>query len=147
MRKILSALAISFSLAAGLFAQAQQPAVPRQTFGTKTELVLVDVTVVDRDSNPVPTLQASDFDLQVNGQPRELSSIQFVSTQPTTPTALTARETRFSSNETATTGRLLLFVIDESNLRAGSGRMVLRTAQTLMDRLAPGDMIGLARIP
>ena len=38
-------------------------------------------------------------------------------------------------------------MVDESNLRSGSSRMVLRTAQTLMDRLAPGDMIGLSRLP
>src|SRR5436190_13850652 len=117
MRTLLYPLAL-LVFAAALAAQAPQ-APPRQTFNTKTELVLVDVTVIDRDSNPVPALQAGDFDLQVNGQPREIASIQFVSAAPTNTTPLTARETRYSSNETATTGRLLLFVVDESNLRAG----------------------------
>ena len=32
-------------------------------------------------------------------------------------------------------------------MRAGSSRAVTRTAETLMDRLAPGDMVGLARLP
>ena len=124
-----------------------QPDLPRPAFDTKTELVLVDVTVVDRDSNPVPTLTLNDFDLQVNGQPRKIDALQFVSAVPANQTPLTARESRFASNEAATTGRLLLFVVDESNLRSGSSRMVLRTAQTLMARLAPGDMIGLSRLP
>jgi VWFA-related protein len=125
----------------------QQPALPRPSFDTKTELVLVDVTVVDRDSNQVPDLTSADFDLQVNGQPRPIQSLQFVSTVPTETTTATPREGQYSSNESATTGRLLLFVVDEGNLRAGSSRAVLRTAETLMDRLAPGDLIGLSRLP
>ena len=145
MRRLLYPLAFVLFVAA---IAAQTPQVPpRQQFNTKTELVLVDVTVIDRDSNPVPSLQASDFDLQVNGQPREIASIQFVSATPANSTPLTPRETKFTSNESATTGRLLLFIADESNLRAGSSKMVMRTAQTLMDRLAPGDLIGFARLP
>ncbi len=53
---------------------APQPELPRPVFDTKTELVLVDVTVVDRDSNQVPNLTAAEFDLQVNGQPRPIQS-------------------------------------------------------------------------
>ncbi len=128
-------------------AQQQQPQLPRPTFETKTELVLIDVNVIDRDARPVPTLTADDFELQVNGQPRKIDSLQFVSTVPANATPTTARESAFSSNEMATTGRLLLFVVDENNLRTGSSRTILRTAQTLFDRLGPGDMIGLARLP
>jgi VWFA-related protein len=120
---------------------------PRPVFETQTEIVLVDVNVVDRDANPVPTLTAADFSLEVNGQPRPIQSVQFISTVPTNTTPSTPRESAASSNETATTGRLLLFVVDESNLRVGSSRSVLRTAQQLFDRLAPGDMVGLARLP
>ena len=125
----------------------QQPQLPRPTFETKTELVLIDVNVIDRDAQPVPTLTTDDFELQVNGQPRKIESLQFVSTVPSNVSPTTARESAFSSNEMATTGRLLLFVVDENNLRTGSSRAILRTAQTLFDRLGPGDMIGLARLP
>ena len=124
-----------------------QQQLPRPTFDTKAELVLIDVNVIDRDARPVPTLTVDDFELQVNGQPRKIDSIQFVSTAPSNATPTTARESAFSSNEMATTGRLLLFVVDESNLRTGASRTILRTAQTLFDRLGPGDMIGLARLP
>ena len=133
--------------AATLTAQQPQQAPPRPTFETKTELVLVDVNVVDREARPVPTLTAADFELQVNGQPRPIESVQFISTAPTNTTPATPRETAYSANDTATTGRLLLFVVDEGNLRVGASRSVLRTAQTLFDRLAPGDMVGLARVP
>ncbi len=127
---------------------AQQPQQPqRPVFETKAELVLVDVNVVDRESKPVTTLTPADFQLEVNGQPRPIASIQFISTTPTNATPSTPRESASTSNETETTGRLLLFVVDEGSLRVGASRSLLRTAQTLFDRLAPGDLVGLARIP
>jgi VWFA-related protein len=140
---------LGVSLALGLVAGAQQPqqTPPRPSFETKAELVLVDVNVVDREARPVPTLTPDDFELQVNGQPRKIDSLQFVSTAPANSSPATARETASSSNEMATTGRLLLFVVDENNLRTGSSRAILRTARTLFDRLAPGDLIGLSRLP
>lgn len=119
----------------------------KPVFETTAELVLVDVNVVDRESQPVSTLTPADFSLEVNGQPRPIASVQFISTTPTNTTPATPRETASTSNETETTGRLLLFVIDESNLRVGAGRSILRTAQAMFDRLAPGDLIGLARLP
>jgi VWFA-related protein len=127
--------------------QAQQPQPPRPSFETKAELVLVDVNVVDRESKPVATLTTNDFIVEVNGQPRPIASIQFISTAPTNVTPATPREAAASSNESATTGRLLLFVVDEGSLRVGSSRSILRTAQTLFQRLAPGDLVGLARLP
>jgi VWFA-related protein len=130
---------------------AQQPAprqqLPKPVFETKTELVLVDVNVVDRDAKPVPTLTQADFQLEVNGQPRPIASVQFISTAPTNGTPSTPREAQATSNESETTGRLLLFVIDESSLRVGSSRTLLRTAERLFSRLASGDLVGLARIP
>jgi VWFA-related protein len=143
MRAPFVILNFSFLICAALQAQQQ----PRPVFETKTELVLVDVNVVDRESKPVTTLTPADFQLEVNGQPRPIASIQFISTTPTNATPATPRESASTSNETETTGRLLLFVVDEGSLRVGASRSLLRTAQTLFDRLAPGDLVGLARIP
>ena len=122
---------------ASLAVHAQQPAappapqVPRPSFETKAEIVLVDVNVVDRDARPVPTLTPADFELEVNGQPRKIESVQFISTVPTNVTPATPRESAYTSNESATTGRLLLFVVDEGSLRVGANRTILRTAQSL----------------
>lgn len=148
-RLLPSAFGILFCGTALLQAQAPQssPQQPKPVFETKAELVLVDVNVVDRESRPVPTLTAADFALEVNGQPRPIASVQFISTEPTAATTATPREAAASSNESATTGRLLLFVVDEGSIRVGSANGILRTAQTMFDRLAPGDLIGLARIP
>ncbi|HUQ86971.1 MAG TPA: VWA domain-containing protein, partial [Vicinamibacterales bacterium] len=146
---LLAAMVVA-SVLCTLSVLAQQPAtpqVPRPSFETKAELVLVDVNVVDREAKPVPTLTPADFELEVNGQPRKIDSLQFISTVATNTTPATPREAAFTSNDTETTGRLLLFVIDEGSLRIGANRTILRTAQSLFDRLAPGDLVGLARLP
>jgi VWFA-related protein len=150
----LAALALAAAVIAGSLAlQARQAAapqaqpIPRPTFETRAELVLVDVNVVDRDAKPVTTLTPADFELEVNGQPRKIESIQFIATTPTNTTAATPREAAYTSNQSATTGRLLLFVVDESSLRGGANRTILRSAQSLFERLAPGDLVGLARLP
>ena len=68
--------------------------------------MLVDVNVVDREAKPVPTLTASDFLLEVNGQPRPIASIQFISTAPTNVTPATPRESATSSNDDHDDGAL-----------------------------------------
>lgn len=150
----LVALALAAAVIAGSLAlQAQQAAapqaqpIPKPTFETKAELVLVDVNVVDRDARPVTTLMPADFALEVNGQPRKIESLQFIATTPANATAATPREAAYTSNESATTGRLLLFVVDEGSLRGGANRTILRSAQSLFERLASGDLVGLARLP
>ncbi len=148
MRHLLLAAAVA--IAGSIAIDAQQPPpqqVPRPSFETKAEIVLVDVNVVDREAKPVPTLTTADFELEVNGQPRKIETVQFIATVATDVTPATPREAAFTSNESQTTGRLLLFVVDESSLRAGANRSILRAAQSLFTRLAPGDLVGLARLP
>src|SRR5688572_7616609 len=148
MRHVFPAAAVIMAASIAVAArQPQPPQLPRPSFETRAEIVLVDVNVVDRDAKPVPTLTEADFELEVNGQPRAINSVQFISTAPSNTSAATPRESAYTSNETQTTGRLLLFVVDESSLRVGANRTILRTAQSLFDRLAPGDLVGVARLP
>jgi VWFA-related protein len=138
-------------LSAVLFAARQQDA-PRQPpqprFETRADLVLVDVSVVDGDSRPVEGLTAADFELKVNGQPRAIQNVQFIATPGTAPApARSPRDAQYTTNEGFSTGRLMLFAVDENHLRAGASRAVLNTAEKLLDTLAPGDLVGLARIP
>lgn len=145
MRALLSSIIAAAACTAALVAQ--QPATQRPSFETKAELVLVDVNVVDRESKPAANLTVDDFTLEVNGQPRKIASVQFISTVAINTTPASPRESAYTSNERATTGRLLLFVVDEGSLRAGSNRAILRSAQLLFSRLAPGDLVGLSRLP
>ncbi|HVG86337.1 MAG TPA: VWA domain-containing protein [Vicinamibacterales bacterium] len=135
-----------------LFAQsptsstAVQAPAGRAQFEARAELVLVDVSVTTNDSRPVTDLSAADFDLEVNGQPRPIVAIQYISTlteAPDTPPAADAP----SSNDAPTSGRLMLFVVDDGHIRVGSAQAVVRTSEMLLEQLAPGDLVGVARLP
>jgi VWFA-related protein len=150
MRHLFAAAAVTLAGSVAIAAQQpapQTPQAPRPSFETRAEIVLVDVNVVDRDAKPVPALTAADFELEVNGQPRVIDTVQFIATVAENVSAATPREAAYTSNESATTGRLLLFVVDEGSLRVGANRAILRSAQSLFDRLAPGDLVGVARLP
>lgn len=126
---------------------APQSADQRPQFETRADIVLVDVTVVSGTGEPVSNLTAADFQLTVNGQSRPVHTLQFISTRGSDSVTVSPRLAEVSTNDSASSGRLLLFVVDENYLRAGSARAVLRTAERVMDRLSPGDLVGLARLP
>jgi VWFA-related protein len=133
------------ALIATVSAQEPQPAQPK--FATGAEVVLVDVSVVSGNGEPVNDLTAADFKLTVNGQPRPVHTVQFISTREMKAANRDPRLAHVSSNDGPSTGRLLLFVIDENYLRLGGARAVLRTAERVMTGLASGDAVGVARLP
>ena len=130
----------------GAPASAQKPQTPTAQFEARADVVLVDVTVVSDKGEPVTGLASADFQLTVNGTPRAVHTVQFISSMGTKAPD-NSRLADVSSNDGASTGRLLLFVVDENYLRAGSGRAVLATAERVMNGLLPGDLVGLARLP
>jgi VWFA-related protein len=125
----------------------QQQAPP--TFKTGVDLVAVDVSVVDSGGRPVRGLEAGDFSLTVDGRPRRLASVQYISqeTAPGTPLPAQPEMTPFSSNQGRGGGRMVLIVVDQGNIGAGSGRLVMETVGRFLARLGPGDRAALAVIP
>lgn len=140
VRSLLACLLAAACAWTGLHAQS------KAQFGAKAELVLVDVSVTDNNSQPITDLSAADFELEVNGQPRAIASIQYISTLPETPAEPSDLQAP-SSNEAPTSGRLMLFVVDDGHIRVGGAQAIIRTGEMLLDQLAPGDMVGLARLP
>ena len=134
-------------LLAATAAAQEPPQTPQPTFETRAEVVLVDVTVVSNDGEPVTGLTAKDFKLTVNGTPRQVHTVQFISSRGMKAPVESPRLSTVSSNEAPSSGRLLLFVIDENYLRVGAGRAVLNAAERVMASLAAGDLVGLARLP
>src|SRR5579862_4951906 len=68
-------------LTGGSFVSAQAPQAPQNpqgpTFTSTTSLVLVDVTVLDKDGRPVPGLTADDFKVKLNGQDRAVKVVNY----------------------------------------------------------------------
>ena len=115
-------------------------------FKARVELVTADVTIVDRDGRPVTDLGQEDFTVRVDGAPRAIASVQFVDLSR--PGGLAAEPAPlYATNEGASAGRLIAFVIDEGSIRAGGGRSALRSAARMLDALTPADRVALFTIP
>src|SRR5579863_1824008 len=76
------ALSVAMTLALGtrpaVLAQAgQTPAAQTPTFKSTTSLVLVEVSVVDKDGKPVPNLTADDFQVKLDGQVRAVRAVTY----------------------------------------------------------------------
>ena len=141
---------VLFGIAVTAVLSAQTPQ-QRPIFRAGVDLIEVDVTVVDGDSHPIKDLQASDFSVTVDGEPRRVVQAQFVSLRPPKDDEMAfppAPEEIFSSsNADQTPGRLILIAVDEESLLFGEGRQVMLAAGEFVDSLNPADRVGLAVIP
>jgi len=148
-RQRLTGLGVSvIALSAALVAQTPQQ---RPTFRSGVDLIEVDVTVVDGDSYPITDLEASDFSVTVDGEPRRVAQAQYISLGPPEEAEMefppAAEEIFSSSNADQTPGRLILIGVDEESILFGEGRHVMRAAGEFVDSLNPADRVGLAVIP
>ncbi len=151
MRRGLPTLGVVVACAS-LFAVPQEPATTpqRPTFRAATEVIAIDVGVVDRNGSPVKDLRADEFVVKVDGQPRQIASLQFVD-QSVTPVDTRSRALSLrpvaSSNAAGGGGRLILIVVDETSIRFGGLRATAESANRLLKGFGPADRIGLATFP
>jgi VWFA-related protein len=131
------------------------PSVPATTatqppvFRTGTELVTIDVGVVDRQGQPVRGLGGADFSVTVAGKPRRIVSVEYVDTS-TAPPALLAKAPNpdvISTNEGAGVGRLIVFLVDQSSLEPGSVQQISGPAARFFERLTFADRSALMLMP
>lgn len=124
-------------------------------FRSGVEVVLIDVSVIDKKGTPVDGLGPDDFTVVVDGVPRHIVSAQFinhhgpaVAPPPAQPVAGTAPTPPPDPEATAPIrGRDVLIVIDEDSLETGDGLLAKRAASGFVDKLGPADRVGLATIP
>jgi VWFA-related protein len=127
----------------------QSSAAP-QRFKSSIDVVQVDVSAIDDSGRPVTDLKAGDFDLRVDGRPRRITSVQFVSVPsaaatPATPAAVAP--VHFSTNADAVGGRLIMVVVDRSSIASGRGRAAIDAASRFVSQLNRADRVALASIP
>ncbi|HUR21048.1 MAG TPA: VWA domain-containing protein [Vicinamibacterales bacterium] len=130
-----SALVLLLS-SVGLSAQ-QQP-----TFRSKTELVIVDAVVVDKDGNAVRGLKASDFALTDRKKPQLIATFEEVSHQrsadviaaPALPATL---KLDVASNMTVQADRLVMVLIDDLHIWKGRTEKAKALANDIVARLGP----------
>jgi VWFA-related protein len=122
-------------------------------FRSTTSLVLLNVTVLDKDARPVPNLTADDFKVKLNGQERPVKLVNFLQVAappdatPTIPDAtvdphvtaveaprVTARQQR----------RIIVVMVDDLSLTPDRGRGMIAAAQKFIMSLPPTDLAGYA---
>jgi VWFA-related protein len=139
-------------------AQTQQPQQTPPVFRGGVELLTVDATVVDRDGRQIRDLQAAEFAVEVDGNPRPVVSAEYIKLVDDTPVPVGARravapppspdEAFFSSNaRVVSPGRLILLLVDQGNIRIGQGRQMMRSAVKFIDGLHPNDRVALVALP
>lgn len=140
-------------------AQAPQEPAPqtqKPVFRTGVEVLSVDATVVDRDGRQVTDVTADEFVVEVDGARRPVVTAEYVrltddaagAPAPRRAAAAPAEDAFFSTNaRSVSSGRLILLLVDEGNIRTGHGRDVMKSAAAFVDRLSPTDRVALAAIP
>ena len=110
------------------------------------DLVQADAVVLDAQGRPVPTLKASDFTLLVDGQPRDIESVEYIDASATTP--LPAGPSSASpAAGVRPPMRHVIFVADDGALSTGGARSATQAARKVLDRLGPFDRVALLSIP
>jgi VWFA-related protein len=138
-RIVTSLLVLALSTVVG--AQ-QQP-----MFRSSVDVTAIDVIVVDGSGRPITDLTASDFRVRVNGRERRVVTARWI------PQTANARQTAtpeviqgYSTNEGAIDGRLVIFAVDQPNLRTGAVNGMKSALDAFIDRLEPSDRMAAVAI-
>jgi VWFA-related protein len=139
VRSILALLAV---VAAAVTLAAQQP------IRTGTNVVRVDVTVLDRRGAPVPSLTADDFEVREDGQPQAITSFKFVeaSGEPTDDLSLDIRSPEHAKAEAARDDvRVFLVFWDEYHIEEFRSTLYARQGfeRIMLEAFGPTDLVGI----
>ena len=134
-------LCILAAAGVGLVAAGQAP--PQVRAGV--DLVVVDVTVLNRGGEPLTELGPEDFTVTVDGRPRAIQSVRLVRADASVPSAAPAPPP--STAMEPLPPRRFVIVIDRQHIQVGEGQQMLDAAARFVDRLAPGDRVAVWATP
>ena len=129
----------------GFFLSAQQPP-QRPSFRSSVEVTSLDVTVVDDKGKPLTSLTPADFVVKIDGNARRVVTAEWVPLIAEAGAAAPAAPDGYSTNESATGGRLIVIAVDQPNIRFGGAMAITRAANAFIDRLTPSDRVAVAGI-
>jgi VWFA-related protein len=149
MRVVAAGLLVVLVVAAnqtslGTAPQTPSQAQPAPRFKAGVDLVVVDVSVLDRDRRPVRGLAASDFTLLEDGRPQRIQTFSAVDMPDIVePRAPWMREVApdVRKNEDDAGSRIILIVLDDAAaIGAKAIPNVKEAASAIIDNLEPGDL-------
>jgi len=131
--------------------QAQEPTT---TFRSGVDLIAVDVQVVDDDGHPIPLLTPEDFLVEISGEPRRVVSADYVQTTqidgtpfPSSAGPEAVATNIFTEDIEMPSGRIYVMAFDIASLSVAESRTMVGSALNFIDRLLPGDQVGLYTFP
>lgn len=142
---LLAALAWALTVSGtGSALDAQQQPPPKPSFQSSVEVTSLDVSVVDDRGKPLKDLAPADFNVRIDGNPRRVVSAEWIPlTEPAGAPAPPPPD-GYTTNDSATGGRLIVLAVDQPNIRFGGASAIARAANGFIDRLAPSDRIAVA---
>jgi VWFA-related protein len=146
-RGLLLALALTVVVVA--IAPAALRAVQETARPARTAAMPLEVAALDRDGRVADNLGPASFAVTVDGGPRRILWVRFVSRGPGALADAERRQPNRTSELffAAEPARSVIIVVDEASLQRGSERTVLQAAGALIDRLGLDDAIGVIRVP
>jgi VWFA-related protein len=151
-RRRVFAVVVSVALAALVLTvdarQAQQP--PRSIFRVRTDLIPVDVSVLDKDRQPVRGLTAADFAVYEDGKRRAVVAFSAVDVPGPVRDATVAPWARDApkdvvSNDLPDEGRLVVILMDGTIPDGQPTITAKQVAHAAVDELGPGDLASVVR--
>jgi VWFA-related protein len=143
---VVGALAVTSLTLAG---RAQQAVIR-----SSTDLISVDVQVVDRDGQPVDNLKADQFEVQIAGKKRAVRLVDFVRTTtapsspgPLAPSSPAPLVPSSPGPQSPSRRQTFMIAVDAQTFYTAEARGVIVTAQQFARSLAPGDIAGLFTYP
>ena len=142
MRRVLWLVGVCLGGAVALAQQASQQPV----FRGGVDLVTLDVTVVDKDGQPIRGLKAEDFVVTLEKQTRPVRALDFLEFGSAIASSAEARQTTNQVNAAQPVrrgGRVIVLLFDDLSYTPGPGKQMLVSAERMLGTFDPDDLIGI----
>src|SRR5258708_930475 len=136
------------TLASGL--AVLQPAAqqrPPDTFRSGRDVLTVNASVRDGSGRPLTDLQPADFVVRIDGQPRTVLTARMFGTDAGRVTTDVTPIARFTRVIDTSPGRVVVFAIDRTSIKAGAEKAAIETAARMLDAVSPADAVGAVGLP
>jgi hypothetical protein len=124
--------------------RAQQPS-PSTPAGAAEFTITVDFQAVSPTGQPIADLTPDEITIRIDGKPRTLRSLQFVTYAG--GTAAAGVPPAFGSNESGDRVRAIVIVIDDESIPVGQERKLRDLLSAFIDELPVRDQVALVKVP
>lgn len=115
-------------------------------FRSSVDVTSIDVGVYDNRGRPVIDLKPEDFQVRIDGDARRVVTAEWVPLEAPPGPVPPEPPDGYSSNESATGGRLILLAIDQPNIRFGGTLAIRKAMFAFIDGLEPADRAAVVGI-